>query len=192
MDKIKNLFVFASGVAIGAVVTWKLLESKYAQLAQEEIDSVKEVYGKRYSEPTETTEEDARAKADEAKEKPSIVEYASILQKTGYTDYSAISEKEKKKEEVATEAESVVDRPYVIPPEEFGEFDDYGQISLTYYSDGVLTDDNNDIIEDVEEVVGIDTLNHIGEYEDDAVHVRNDRLKCDYEILQSLEKYSDD
>ena len=191
-NKVKELFMFASGVAIGSVVTWKFLETKYEQLIQEEIESVREVYKRDYepSEPAECIEEEIgsmQKAADDAKDKPSIVEYASMLQKEGYTDYSAISKKEEKKEVAA-----IVDGPYVIPPEEFGEFDEYRQISLTYYSDGVLTDDNNDIIDDVEEVVGSESLKHFGEYEDDAVHVRNDRLKCDYEILQVEDKYSDD
>ena len=195
-NKAKELFIFTSGVAIGAVVTWKILETKYDQLIQEEIESLREVYGRGIedSESTEDFEEegiDAMQKAaDNAKDKPSIIEYASVLQKAGYTDYSAMSKKEEVTEVVAEV--SATDEPYVIPPEEFGEFDEYNQIGLTYYSDGVLTDDNNDIIDDVEEVVGSESLKHFGEYEDDAVHVRNDRLKCDYEILQVEEKYSDD
>lgn len=83
------------------------------------------------------------------------------------------------------------DGPYVIPPEDFGEFEDYEKISLTYYSDGVLTDENDEIMDDVEDSVGEDSLNHFGEYEDDSVFVRNDRKKCDYEILLDLRKYED-
>ena len=188
MSKITGLFIFVSGVAIGSVVTWKLLETKYERLIQEEIESVKEAYGRRYSGPQdldEDAEEDVRTKADDAKEKPSIVEYASRLQKEGYINYSDISKKEE------TKPETTIDKPYVIPPETFGEFDDYACIGLTYYSDGVLTDDSNNILDNVEEVVGFESLDHFGEYEDDAVHVRNDRLKCDYEIIKSLDEYSD-
>ena len=46
-------------------------------------------------------------------------------------------------------------------------------------------------VEDIENVVGLDFADHIGEYEDDAVHIRNERLRCDYEILRDLRKYSD-
>lgn len=83
------------------------------------------------------------------------------------------------------------EKPYVIAPEEFGEMDDYETVSLTYYSDGVLTDDFDNEIEDVEGMVGEDSLDHFGEYEDDSVFVRNDRYKTDYEILLDLRKYSD-
>ena len=69
--------------------------------------------------------------------------------------------------------------------------DEYEQISLTYYSDGILTDDDDVPITDVDEVVGSESLETFGEYEDDSVFVRNDKLKCDYEILIDQRKYSD-
>ena len=85
----------------------------------------------------------------------------------------------------------MIDRPYVIPPDEFGEFEDYEAISLIYFADKVLTDEDYEIVDDVDDVVGLDSFNHIGEYEDDCVHVRNDRLKSDYEILYDPRNYSD-
>ena len=79
----------------------------------------------------------------------------------------------------------------VIPPDEFGEDDDYDLISITYYADGVLADDGNYPIDDVEDTVGPDALDSFGEWEDDAVYVRNDKRKCYYEILRDVENYSD-
>ena len=79
----------------------------------------------------------------------------------------------------------------VVSPDEFGEIDEYEKISLTYYIDGSLADDNDELIEDVDGTIGFESLNHFGEYEDDSVFVRNDRLKCDYEILLDQRNYSD-
>ena len=84
-----------------------------------------------------------------------------------------------------------MDNPYIISPEEFGAFDDYETISLTYYEDQILADDDDELVDDIEDIVGFDSLTHFGEYEDDSVFVRNDRLKCDYEILMDHRKYSD-
>lgn len=178
MSKITNLLIFASGAAIGSAVTWKLLKTKYELIAREEIESVKEAFSKRYSAKEESTEEvdDARAKADAAKEKPSLDTYASVVQGLGYAD---------------NEEEEDMERPYVISPDEFGEIHDYETVSLTYFNDKVLVDDNNDLIEDVDDIVGLDSLNRFGEYEDDSVFVRNDRLKTDYEILYDMRNYSD-
>jgi hypothetical protein len=185
MNKTINFMMFVLGVAVGSVVTWRYVEKKYEQIAQDEIDSVKEVFSKREAEFTENTE--ARIKADNAKEKPSVIEYAACLREQGYTNYSDMVDE--KTEEVKEEPMSV-DKPYVIAPEEFGDLDDYETISLTYYADQILADDNDAIVDDVEGVVGFDSLNSFGEYEDDSVFVRNDRLKCDYEILLDQRKYS--
>jgi hypothetical protein len=183
-----NFMMFILGAAVGSIVTWRYVEKKYEQIAQDEIDSVKEVFSKREMDFTEETEVvDARIKADNAKEKPSVVEYAARLREQGYTNYSDIiteDEEEVKKESMT------VDKPYVIAPEDFGEFDDYEKISLTYYADQILADDNDELVDDVEDVVGFDSLNSFGEYEDDSVFVRNDRLKCDYEILLDQRKFS--
>lgn len=187
MSKTKFI-MFILGAAVGSIVTWRYVEKKYEQIAQDEIDSVKEVFSKREMDFTEETEVvDARIKADNAKEKPSVVEYAARLREQGYTNYSDIGTEDE--EEVKKES-MTVDKPYVIAPEEFGEFDDYEKISLTYYADQILADDNDELVDDVEDVVGFDSLNSFGEYEDDSVFVRNDRLKCDYEILLDQRKFS--
>ena len=44
MSKLTNILIFTTGVSIGSVVTWKLLKTKYEQIAREEIDAVKEIY----------------------------------------------------------------------------------------------------------------------------------------------------
>lgn len=190
MNKTINFMMFVVGAAIGSMVTWCYIEKKYEQIAQEEIDSVKEVFAKREQESTEDEDVDViREKAFNAKEKPNIVEYAAKLREQGYTNYADI-EPETNKEEVDEESMDI-GIPYIIPPEEFGEFDDYEKIGLTYYADRVLTDDNYELVEDIEDTVGFDSLTHFGEYEDDSVFVRNDRLKCDYEILLDQRNYSD-
>ena len=186
MNKTKNFMMFVLGVAVGSVVTWRYVEKKYEQIAQDEIDSVKEVFSKREAEFTEDTE--VQIKADNARGKSSIIEYVAHLREQGYTNYSDMVDE--KPEEVKEEPMSI-DKPYVITPEEFGDLDDYETISLTYYADQILADDNDVIVDDIEDVVGFDSLNSFGEYEDDSVFVRNDRLKCDYEILLDQRKYSD-
>ena len=162
-------FVIVAGVAIGFAIGWKYAEKKYRDIAQEEIDSVKELFREK---------EAAMAKKKEnkpLKETDNEETYEKILKKyrdSEDTDKSESSEK-----------------PYVISPDEFGEFEDYEKISLIYYNDGVLTDENNEIVDDIDEIVGEDSLKHFGEYEEDSVFVRNDKLKCDYEILYDLRKY---
>ena len=62
--------------------------------------------------------------------------YASIIQKRGYW---IIPNRLRKKK-----GEAFVEKPYVISPEEFGEVEEYEKISLTYYADEVLADENDE------------------------------------------------
>lgn len=177
---------FIIGAASGATVAWYLLKDKYETLAQEEIDSVKEVFARREQEMKDETVKRNVAEGikDSDRTKPDLKEYAEQLKKNGYTRYSDLS----------ADDGGVSDKqmkPYVIPPEQFGDNEEHEQISLTYYADGVLADENDEVIEDVEDAVGIDSLNHFGEYEDDSVFVRNDARKCDYEILLDQRTYSE-
>ena len=82
-------------------------------------------------------------------------------------------------------------KPHVISPEEFAEIEEYETTSLYYFSDGILTHLNGEVVEDVDEIIGTESLTHFGEYEDDSVFVRNDKLKCDFEILRDPTRYAD-
>lgn len=170
-DTLINIVIFAVGAAVGSAVTWKYFKTKYERIAQEEIDSVKEVFSKRKKE----LEEDKNTYEPTADD---LHDYASVIKGSGYSTQSV--------EEMEN-----MSKPYVIPPEDFGEIDEYETVSFTYYSDGILADDMDDIVEDVDNTVGYDSLKHFGEYEDDSVFVRNDRLKTDYEILLDTRAYSD-
>ena len=188
MSKATGFTMFVLGATVGSVVTWKYVKKKYEQIAQMEIDSVKEIFsGREANADIEiTATEPQTAKVVKPKEKPNITEYAAIIEREGYTNYSdAVTGFEKE------EPETMDIKPYIISPEEFGEFEDYERISLSYYSDQVLADEDDEKVEDADNVVGLDSLTHFGEFEDDSVFVRNDKLKCDYEILLVQRTYSD-
>lgn len=186
-SKFTGFALFVIGAGIGSVATWLLIKKKYEQLTQEEIDSVKEVFLNR--KPVIDNSEsidDVQEKQKKPKDKPDITEYTKKLKEEGYINYSNVVPENKKQEESEN-----MDNPYIISPEEFGAFYDYETISLTYYEDQILADDDDELVDDIEDIVGFDSLTHFGEYEDDSVFVRNDRLKCDYEILMDNRKYSD-
>ena len=186
-DLLTNAFIFAVGAIIGSAVTWKLIKTKYEQIAQEEIDSVKETFSRLHDESTDKEEKAKMVECakdlisiSDKKEKSNMKEYASKIKEYDYVNYS---DNEK-------EVSNVKNHPFVISPEEFGEMD-YSMVSLVYYADGVLANDCDEIIEDVENTVGTDFPSHFGEYEDDSVFVRNDTRKCDYEILRDKRKFSE-
>lgn len=81
--------------------------------------------------------------------------------------------------------------PVTIRPEEFGRDPSYETMTLLSYTDGLVSDDAFELIEDVRGAIG-DAVQHIGEFEEDVIHVRNDRLKVYYEVLRSEKSYQDD
>lgn len=171
---INKILIFAAGVAIGSAVTWKLVKDKYKKLADEEIASVKEIWSKkRPTMDVDITAQPKQTHVDYAERKTA----REIILENKYSD---------KKEE-----EDYMDK-YVISPEEFSE-SELPSESLTYWADGIVTDEANCVMDedDIEETIGSDALNHFGEYEDDSVFVRNETLDKEYEILMDTRRFGD-
>ena len=186
-DTLRNFLFFAAGAAVGVAATWKFFKTKYEQIAQEEIDSVKAVYcpqNEEADDDTETTIENGYVPAE-----VDLNTYADTLRSQGYTDYANANNgivPTRPVEEVDD-----VERPYVIHPNEFGEIDGYNIVSLLYFNDQVLTDDQYEPIEDADDAVGLESLETFGQYEPDSVFVRNDKRKTDFEILLDPRNFCD-
>ena len=172
-NKVLYFVMFASGFFVGTFASRQYFKKKYEDISNKEIDSVREVYEREKEKLAEKHSD------DEYFVKPPLDPRVGTIEDAGYVD---ITKKEDQDEN---------EEPYVIPPEEFGEIEEYEKISLTYYSDNVLADENDDVVEDVADTVGLDSLNTFGQYDDDAVYVRNDRLRADYEILMDRRDYSE-
>lgn len=183
---LNKVVIFIAGAAIGSAVTWKYIKTRYERIAQEEIDSYREVIAQRYGVEKSGETNEPVVIAGTSSEPLDIREYAAKIQKAKYTSYSTPD----KEVDVVFKDDSYK-APYVIDPKDFGELDDYETMNLTHYADGTLADISGDIIEDVEDAVGSDYASHFGDYEVDAVHIRNENLKIDYEILVDSQNYSD-
>lgn len=187
-----NVFLFTTGAAVGSLVTWKVVKTKYERIAQEEIDSVKEMWATRMREEydeeifdkEDTPEED---EDDEAFDEADMIDYSRIASR-----YQTSGEEAENGEEgEGDEGFPYINGPYVITPDEYGNGSfDHNLCTLSYYADGVLADDW-DVEVDIEETVGSDNLKRIGEFAEDIVHVRNERLKIDYEVAYDPRKYVD-
>ena len=185
MNIVKHILIFSVGVSIGVLSTRQYFNQKYNQIAQEEIDSVKEVFSKR------SKKEDISDEIDETKpivSKGLSKKYKELLSNL---DYSHDGDYANSINDLDASTEEHIFKPYVIRPDEFGEKDEYDTVSLTCWSDLVLTDDCDVVVDNVEDTVGNGTLKRFGEFEDDSVFVRDDRKRIDYEILWDTRKYED-
>lgn len=190
----KNVLCFVAGAAIGSVVTWKLIEKKYKDLADEEIESVKETFKNRKPRITkDEVKETVEKVINKWKEPKETVE--DIVTAEGYftEDEEETEEDDESNYTVDVDPGVEVIAPYIITPEQFGEYNEYGTKTLTYYADNVLTDeiDNPITSEEMEMMIGPDALDHFGEYEDDSVYVRDETNEMDYEILKSEKMFSE-
>ena len=184
--KLSNVLLFTAGVAVGSLVTWRYFKSKYEVVEDKIEEKTEETEGE-----TETEDEDPEVSESKMSyKKPPLKEYVKMVEDNGYVPKTHMEEV---KEEIANGEwdDKDVYEPFIIRPEEYGEIHAYETLSLNYYADGVLTDELDNPIEDVESLVPADFADHFGEYEDDVVHVRNDNLECDYEILRDLRKFTD-
>ena len=182
--KLSNVLLFTAGVAVGSLVTWRYFKTKYEVVEDEIEEKIEEPEGESEEDDPEVLESKMSYK------KPPLKEYVKMVEDNGYAPKTHVEEVE---EEIANGEwnDKDVYEPYIIRPEEYGELHAYETLSLNYYADGVLTDELDNPIEDVESLVPADFADHFGEYDDNAVFVRNDNLECDYEILRDLRKFTD-
>ena len=185
----KGLLIFAAGLAVGAVAGAVIVKNKVLADAKAEIEEVREYYrsarGKVNRENVEETEEVKEVEKKEYELKDIQVKDEP---KTGLTNYSQITKMYMSKDEFQT---PMYDDPFVIDPSEFGENPEYDTETLTYFADGVLVDDVDDVIEEPDIVVGLENLKVFEEFGATSVYVRNDIYKTDYEIIRDDWNYSD-
>lgn len=169
------------GAACGVLATRKFFRDKYEQQAQEEIDSVKESFAKLTEKYKKSKEKLNAVYGQNAipTAKPDLAEYTAKLNEFHYVSSA-------QEPNYGSDIE-------VISPEEYAEDDSYDTISLTYYADGVLADDDDRHMdeESIRNAVGEDPFKHFGEYEEDTVYIRNDTQKTYYEICRDERTYDE-
>lgn len=88
------------------------------------------------------------------------------------------------------------DRPYIIHQDEFHLNESgYQQVTYSYWAgDDVLTDEDETIINNRENLIGVDVLNHWGHGSDDfnVLHVRNSQLELEFEICRTPKSYEEE
>lgn len=205
--KLFNVVLVTVGAAVGSAVTWFVVKTKYEKIIQEEIDSVKEEYqylrGMLIDEETanevqDVTQEIQNESTDESVEgddnifEPSsdeVFEYHRIASNYRSSEDDKDDDKEGGMGDI--DEAPYINGPYVISPDDFRcSPPGYNAQALDYFSDGILADSWG-MKMDIEETIGEDSLNHFGEYTDDIVYVRNERLEIDYEVTADLREYGE-
>ena len=188
----KDLLIFAAGLAVGAVAGAVIVKNKVLADAKAEIEEVREYYRESRGVVEEVEEKEVEEKEEVKEVEKKEYELKDIQvkdePKTGLTNYNQITKMYMSKDEFQS---PMYDDPFVIDPSEFGENPEYDTETLTYFADGVLVDDVDDVIEEPDIVVGLENLKIFEEFGATTVYVRNDIYKTDYEIIRDDWNYSD-
>ena len=183
----KGLLIFAAGLAVGAVAGAVIVKNKGLADAKAEIDEVREYYRESRGQKDEHVEEVKEVEKKEYELKDIQIKDEPKTEKE-HTNYSQITKMYMSNDKYN---QSMYDDPFVIDPSEFGENPEYDTETLTYFADGVLVDDVDDVIEEPDIVVGLENLKVFEEFGATTVYVRNDIYKTDYEIIRDDWNYSD-
>ena len=183
----KGLLIFAAGLAVGAVAGAVIVKNKVLADAKAEIEEVREYYRESRGQKEEHVEEVKEVEKKEYELKDIQIKDEPKTEKE-HTNYSQITKMYMSNDKYN---QSMYDDPFVIDPSEFGENPEYDTETLTYFADGVLVDDVDDVIEEPDIVVGLENLKVFEEFGATSVYVRNDIYKTDYEIIRDDWNYSD-
>lgn len=183
------------GAAIGSSITYISIDKKYKKRSDDEIASYRELkdkevqkhLGLKYKVYEKPAPEELAEKYKE--QEPSINDilnkYGSQKTDDSYIDLTKSRQEMEARKSIQEALKERGDIPYEITEDEFGEFDDYTPISLTRYSDGLVADERDILLDDKERIIGTDWEDHF----DTICYIRNDALKCDYEIVEDPRTY---
>lgn len=198
-----NKFVtFIFGLSIGSATTYFLTQKIIQSKANEEIESVVKTFHERYEKLTDILSEDQKKelgvfspskqmKKDIEKKMEDFKEsYKEQMDDLGYSVGVDSSETQDQNTEsiIKVETDNIFKAPYVITEDEFGEFGNEEKV-LTLYADNILADEDEEIIDDPETILG-SCLEDFDDY-DKVMYVRNENIETDYTIWKSDKLFKD-
>ena len=196
----KKLFIFIIGFIMAGYTGYKIgynnSKKIYENLADEEIKTVKEHLIKYYTKnPSQN---------DISKNNINKKENIKQIEDNGNKiDYGKIYRTETVSERIPghpvdsdldlvlkKEETDAITKPYIITADDFHD-SEYECVTLLYFQDKVLTDDDYNQINNIGIVGGYPILDQMGLFEpSDCLYVRDDKNGIDYEILSEERKFS--
>lgn len=166
----KAFFAFVAGATVGVVATWTYAKNyfnqiiddtvkKYTKAEEEEQPPIPKSEGKGNAPESESAEDDSEDEEDE--QSPSTSYHKAVKDYTPDEDESG---------------------PYVITATEFRDGAMATCCTLSYFEDGIVTDADGNIVEDVKGILGEDFVDAFDD--EDECYVRNEERNCDYEIIR--------
>ena len=180
------------GGGIGFLIGFKIAKNKYQKIADEEVESVKKALEEYYcsllnTDETKSVKDDKGETSIPVSTKDSISyeTFESNNEKVAYSKY--VNKYKSKEEKPVTNNKNT--NIYVVSSEDFAN-GEYDVVTLNYYADGVLADDDDNAILNVKSIIGDIDLHSILFSDEQTAYVRNDIHQIDYEILYNDTNYA--
>jgi hypothetical protein len=210
LNIVKKIGLFTLGLAIGSLTAYLMMrEEKYIDITNEEVSVGRENH-ERFPQEYENNTENLYKE----EEKVLVLNkdrYKKIVRRYNgdYTNIPDDSEPgdnikpaDDEDEEELRQCEKMSDEvnyksnkdPYVISLSEFSdECDHFDKVTIYYYEDDwTLVDEDQEVINDHNSVIGPRALGCFGEDSEDPdiVYVRNENIQIDYEVIRLPKSYS--
>lgn len=194
-----KLLIFLGGAAVGGLTATIYFKRKIDSLEEEYQKIATDAYNKYVGEFNSSVKNVDEIEVNYSHGDKDI-QIISDIPNTGYTTGIDIGNDEDKYTEIVKEYNNQEENetednimPYIITPEEYGDDDDYDTKVLTAFTDKVVLDEDNCMV-DIE-YFG-DVINkkiYSKKNKDTSIFVRDENEKVDYEIIKegiSFEEYS--
>lgn len=186
----KTFLAFGAGLAVGIGSAYFYLKQKYEEKLSERMQEVRKHYQEKQkqSKPKEEKDEKFASRFEEAEERgKDRIAYESIAKRYQGSERVDPAERESPPED--DDEEEI----FTVTEEEMETYDNFEGIDLTYYAeDDILCDDQEQVIEDPEAIIG-DALTKFGVKSGypDTVYVINKRVRAIFEVLMVEGSYQE-
>lgn len=184
---VKDAIVFAFGAAVGGVIGYI-----YASKHRDEY----EIINDNNEEETDKKDETHVGLNIKAWEKPPITDYVKMYKGENENTMMNVNDITTRPVDdsdlIVSTKESEKDyKITLLTPDEFDEEANKGNaVELHYYEDGILADDDDNVINDIDEFIGLESLKHFGEFEDNLLFVKNNGTDIAYEVVYENTTYA--
>lgn len=211
---IKSSIIFVAGAVTGALATEIYLGKRYRQSIEDEIERMHIANGEfviheralsteEVQDIISNLDEETIKNLEQSVKDDELPEDIFDDAEDAFFDYTQFDDKDD--DYILDDDGSSLDRmyeyempidhekPYLIPEEEFGDVA-YQQYYYIMYADGVVADDMDREVRDVEGMFGVENLSHFGDKylyptQNDLLYIRDDQMKWEYEIALDTRKF---
>lgn len=189
----KTFLAFSAGLAVGIGGTYFYLKQKYEEKLSEKFQEIRKYYKEKQERLKSKEEKDEKFvnRFEEAEERgKDRIAYEAIAKRYQGSDEQCPVDPAELESPPEDEPEEEI---FTVTEEEMEIYDNFENIDLTYYAeDDILCDDQEQVIEDPEAIIG-DALTKFGVESDypDTVYVINERVRAIFEVLMVEGSYQE-